>query len=75
MCSAVPPNRISHRNASEVAHTVLMPSGRQRTTVFNRGRPGDTLDIYAEELLDPARFIALDARQHTATATCAQLAA
>ena len=59
----------------QVAHTVLMPPGRQRTTVLNQRRPGDTLDIYADELLDPARFIALDARQHTAPATCAQLAA
>lgn len=59
----------------QVVHTVLMPSGRQRTSVLNLTQPGDMLDIYADELLDPARFIPLDGSGRKAAAPWAQLAA
>jgi hypothetical protein len=40
----------------QVIHTVRMPTGRLRATVFNVALPADMLDIYADELTDRSRF-------------------
>ena len=63
------------RDRWQVVHAILMPSGRQRTTVVNVVCPGDALDIYADELLDPKRFVALDASGRASAGSNAQLAA
>lgn len=40
----------------QVVHTVRMPTGRLRATVFNVALPADMLDIYQDELADRSRF-------------------
>jgi hypothetical protein len=53
----------------QVIHSVVMPSGRRRTTVFNVNQPADMFDIYAVDLLDPFRFRSIDdlGRRRTGT--------